>query len=110
MYVTIRKYADKGLAIVAVNVDKRREDAERFLKATPAQFAVVYDAAGVRVTSVYPGRTASPLQAKVHRQEGKDYDPGRWIDPESVATTVVMALDLPRDAEVNVLSVRPGRP
>ena len=30
-------------------------------------------AAGVRVTSVYPGRTASPMQAKVHQQEGKDY-------------------------------------
>ncbi|MFF4249561.1 SDR family oxidoreductase [Streptomyces sp. NPDC001822] len=66
-------------------------------------------AAGVRVTSVYPGRTASPMQAKVHQQEGKEYDASRWIDPESVATTIVMALDLPRDAEVNDLTVRPGR-
>ncbi|WCN03402.1 SDR family oxidoreductase [Streptomyces sp. M92] len=64
---------------------------------------------GVRVTSVYPGRTASPMQAKVHRQEGKEYDPAQWIDPESVATTILMALDLPRDAEVNDLTVRPGR-
>ncbi|MFF4475089.1 SDR family oxidoreductase [Streptomyces sp. NPDC001599] len=64
---------------------------------------------GVRVTSVYPGRTASPMQAKVHQQEGKDYDPAKWIDPESVATTILMALDLPRDAEVNDLTVRPGR-
>ncbi|MFE6419622.1 SDR family oxidoreductase [Streptomyces rochei] len=64
---------------------------------------------GVRVTSVYPGRTASPMQAKVHRQEGKEYDPAAWIDPESVATTILMALDLPRDAEVNDLTVRPGR-
>ncbi|GAA4818806.1 SDR family oxidoreductase [Streptomyces ziwulingensis] len=64
---------------------------------------------GVRVTSVYPGRTASPMQAKVHQQEGKEYDATRWIDPESVATALVMALDLPRDAEVNDLTVRPGR-
>jgi NADP-dependent 3-hydroxy acid dehydrogenase YdfG len=64
---------------------------------------------GVRVTSVYPGRTASPMQAKVHQQEGKEYDAARWIDPESVATTIVMALDLPADAEVNDLTVRPGR-
>ncbi|WP_299533857.1 SDR family oxidoreductase [uncultured Streptomyces sp.] len=64
---------------------------------------------GVRVTSVYPGRTASPMQEKVHRQEGKEYDAARWIDPESVATTLLMALDLPRDAEVNDLTVRPGR-
>ncbi|MEU0136103.1 SDR family oxidoreductase [Streptomyces sp. NPDC006296] len=64
---------------------------------------------GVRVTSVYPGRTASPMQAKVHQQEGKEYDPARWIDPESVAATILLALDLPRDAEINDLTVRPGR-
>ncbi|MFV0133504.1 SDR family oxidoreductase [Streptomyces sp. HMX87] len=64
---------------------------------------------GVRVTSVYPGRTASPMQAKVHQQEGKEYDSAKWIDPESVATTILMALDLPRNAEVNDLTVRPGR-
>ncbi|AWW37416.1 short-chain dehydrogenase [Streptomyces sp. AS58] len=64
---------------------------------------------GVRVTSVYPGRTAGPMQAKVHQQEGKEYDPARWIDPESVATTVLMCLDLPEDAEINDVTVRPGR-
>lgn len=64
---------------------------------------------GVRVTSVYPGRTASPMQVKVHQQEGKEYDAGQWIDPESVATTILTALDLPHDAEVTDLSVRPGR-
>ncbi|MGW0736879.1 SDR family oxidoreductase [Streptomyces sp. NPDC002851] len=64
---------------------------------------------GIHVTSVYPGRTASPMQAKVHQQEGKEYDAERFIDPESVATTILMALDLPRDAEVNDLTVRPGR-
>jgi NADP-dependent 3-hydroxy acid dehydrogenase YdfG len=65
-------------------------------------------AGGVRVTSVYPGRTATPMQEKVHRQEGKSYDASRWIDPESVASTVLAALDLPRDAELTDLSVRPG--
>lgn len=64
---------------------------------------------GVRVTSVYPGRTASPMQEKVHRQEGREYDPSRWIDPESVATAILTALDLPRDADIHDLTVRPGR-
>ncbi len=64
---------------------------------------------GVRVTTVYPGRTATPMQEKVHQQEGKQYDAARWMDPESVATTVLAALDLPRDAEVTDLTVRPGR-
>lgn len=64
---------------------------------------------GVRVTTVYPGRTDTPMQVKVHQQEGREYEGSRWIDPGSVATTIVMALDLPRDAEVNDLTVRPGR-
>jgi len=41
-----QRYGDKGFTIVAVNVDKKREDAERFLAQLPAQFTVVYDAAG----------------------------------------------------------------
>ncbi|MBC3982765.1 SDR family oxidoreductase [Streptomyces buecherae] len=62
---------------------------------------------GIRVTTVYPGRTATPMQVKVHQQEGKEYDPERWMTPESVATTLLTALDLPRDAEITDLSVRP---
>lgn len=63
---------------------------------------------GVRVTSVYPGRVATPMQEKVHRQEGKVYDPSEWIDAESVATALVTALDLPPDAEMTDITVRPG--
>jgi thiol-disulfide isomerase/thioredoxin len=40
------RYGDKGFTVVAVNVDKKREDAERFLAGTPARFTVVYDAPG----------------------------------------------------------------
>ncbi|MEV6109783.1 SDR family oxidoreductase [Streptomyces sp. NPDC051940] len=63
---------------------------------------------GLRVTTVYPGRTATPMQEKVHRQEGKEYDPALWIDPESVAQTILLTLDLPRDAEIQDVTVRPG--
>jgi thiol-disulfide isomerase/thioredoxin len=41
-----QRYGERGLTIVAINVDKRREDADRFLRQYPASFAVVYDAAG----------------------------------------------------------------
>ena len=63
---------------------------------------------GVRVTTVYPGRTATPMQAQVHAQEGKDYDADAWIQPASVVTAVLTALDLPRDAVITDLTVRPG--
>jgi peroxiredoxin len=41
-----QKYGGKGLAIVAVNVDKKRADAEKFLAQLPATFPVVFDEAG----------------------------------------------------------------
>lgn len=63
---------------------------------------------GVRVTSVYPGRTATPMQQKVHEQEGAAYDAARWIDPASVVAAILTALDLPRDAVISDLTVRPG--
>ncbi|WP_059011830.1 SDR family oxidoreductase [Streptomyces specialis] len=63
---------------------------------------------GVRVTSVFPGRTATPMQEKVHRQEGAEYDPGRWMTADAVATTVLTALDLPRGSEITDLTVRPA--
>ncbi|MGK5632115.1 SDR family oxidoreductase [Streptomyces sp. URMC 123] len=78
------------------------------LKALADALRAEEQANGVRVTSVYPGRTATPMQAKVHQQEGKEYDASRWMAPESVATTILTALDLPRDAEITDLSVRPG--
>lgn len=64
--------------------------------------------AGVRVTSVFPGRVATAMQEKVHDQEGKEYDPADWIAPESVATAVLTALDLPRDAAMTDVTVSPG--
>ena len=62
---------------------------------------------GIRVTSVYPGRTATPMPERVHRQEGQEYDATRFITPEAVATTILTALDLPRDAHLTDLTVRP---
>lgn len=41
-----RRLADKGLTVVAVNLDKRRELADEFLADHPAQFTVAFDPAG----------------------------------------------------------------
>ena len=62
---------------------------------------------GVRVTTVYPGRTATPMQQKVHEQEGKEYDASDWIDPATVVDAILHVLDLPDDATVSDLTIRP---
>ena len=46
-----RKYGGNGLAIVAINVDKKRADAERFLSQVPAAFTIVYDMPGATPTA-----------------------------------------------------------
>lgn len=46
------KYGPKGLTIIGVNLDKKREDADKFLAGTPANFTVAYDATG-KVAEVY---------------------------------------------------------
>lgn len=64
---------------------------------------------GVRVLTVFPGRTATPMQEEVHRFEGKPYDPSHFLQPEDIAASVVQALRLPRTAELTDLHIRPMR-
>jgi thiol-disulfide isomerase/thioredoxin len=47
-----KKYGDKGLVIIAVNLDKKPADMEAFVKAHPASFAIVRDAANKLVSQV----------------------------------------------------------
>jgi NADP-dependent 3-hydroxy acid dehydrogenase YdfG len=67
------------------------------------------NADGIRVLSLFLGRTATPMQEAVHAGEGRRYDPDSMIQPDDVAELVVTALALPRTAEVTELSVRPAR-
>ena len=62
---------------------------------------------GVRVLSVFPGRTATPTQQKLCGEEGRPYRPARLLQPEDVAAVVVNALCLPRTAEVTEIKIRP---
>ena len=67
-------------------------------------------ASGVRVTTVFPSRTATPMQEKVHEQEGGIYDAARWIRPETVVDTILHVIDLPRDATIPDVTIRPLTP
>jgi NADP-dependent 3-hydroxy acid dehydrogenase YdfG len=60
---------------------------------------------GVRATSIFASRVATPLQAKVHAQEGKEYQPDEWVQPETMARTIRNVLDTPRDAELKDITL-----
>jgi NADP-dependent 3-hydroxy acid dehydrogenase YdfG len=62
---------------------------------------------GIRVVSIFPGRTATPMQARVHELEGKDYRPDELIQPDQVAQAVLGALVMGPEAEVTEIRLRP---
>lgn len=62
---------------------------------------------GVRVLSVYLGRTATPMQEQTFAAEQRKYHPEALLQPEDVASMLVHALTLPRTAEVTEIRMRP---
>ncbi len=62
---------------------------------------------GIRVLTLYLGRTATPMQEALFQQEGREYRPETLLQPEDVASLVVHSLMLPRTAEVTEISIRP---
>jgi NADP-dependent 3-hydroxy acid dehydrogenase YdfG len=65
------------------------------------------DEPSLRVTSVFPGRTDTPMQHEVRRQEGGEYDATQYLDPASVGRAVASAVLATPDAHITEVVVRP---
>ncbi|MFC7342623.1 SDR family oxidoreductase [Saccharopolyspora griseoalba] len=65
-------------------------------------------ASGLRVTSVFPGRTATDMQRELRAQEGGAYEPDQYLRPESVARPVASAIQATPDAHLTEIIVRPS--
>jgi NADP-dependent 3-hydroxy acid dehydrogenase YdfG len=61
---------------------------------------------GIRVLSVFPGRTATERQRRIFESEGRAYDPDRLLQPKEIASVIVDAVALPRTAEVTEIIIR----
>lgn len=61
----------------------------------------------LRVTSVHPGRIATEMQEALVAYEGSDYDPARFLSPETVAKVIADAISAPADAHIHEVIVRP---
>lgn len=64
---------------------------------------------GLRVTTVYVGRTATPMQAQLHRWEGRPYEPETLLQPSDVASVLLSVLSMPSTAEITDVTIRPMR-
>jgi NAD(P)-dependent dehydrogenase (short-subunit alcohol dehydrogenase family) len=63
--------------------------------------------AGVRVTSLHPGRVDTDMQHELVGHEGADYDASAYLDVESVVAAARLAIDAGPRASVDLVSVRP---
>lgn len=77
------------------------------LKALADSIRAEFNDAGIRVLSVYPGRTATSRQAAIYAKTGAEYRPELLLQPEDIASVVLNALTLPPTAEVTDISIRP---
>jgi NADP-dependent 3-hydroxy acid dehydrogenase YdfG len=77
------------------------------LKAITDSLREEVNADGIRVLSVFPGRTATPQQATLYKLGRKDYQADLLLQPEDIASIVIAALTLPHTAEVTEIHIRP---
>jgi NADP-dependent 3-hydroxy acid dehydrogenase YdfG len=62
---------------------------------------------GIRVTSIHPGRVATPMQEQLRAWEGRPYDGEAWIRPEQVADAALTIVNLDRNADITTLDITP---
>lgn len=63
---------------------------------------------GIRVTTVYPGRVGTDMQREVRRHEGGDFQPERYLSPDSVGRAVLAAVAATGDAHMTEITLRPA--
>ena len=63
----------------------------------------------LRVTTIYPGRTDTEMQRELVEFEGGEYDPAKFLKPETVAATVANVVATPRDGHVHEVMLRPAQ-
>jgi NADP-dependent 3-hydroxy acid dehydrogenase YdfG len=64
---------------------------------------------GIRVVTVYPGQTATPMQTELYKLKEMNYEPNDLLQPDDIASVVLNALMQPKTAEVTDISIRPFR-
>ena len=63
---------------------------------------------GIRVTTVSPGRTDTPMQEWIHDYERREYKPELLLTPDDVVGVILSALDVDPRGEVTDVNLRPA--
>ena len=100
-------FINSSSGVVAKANSAQYDSTKHALRAIADSLRAELNPHGVRVSSVYLGRTASEMQKRIHEKEGKPYRPELLLQPEDVASVVLNALCLSRTAEVTDIHIRP---
>jgi NADP-dependent 3-hydroxy acid dehydrogenase YdfG len=100
-------FINSSSGIAAKPMTGQYDSSKHALKAIADTFRAEVNAHGVRVLSIYLGRTASEMQERIFQMERRPYRAELLLQPEDVASVIVKALCLPRTAEVTDISMRP---
>jgi NADP-dependent 3-hydroxy acid dehydrogenase YdfG len=100
-------FINSSSGVVAKPMSAQYDATKHALKAIADSLRGEVNAHGVRVLSVYLGRTATEMQERIHRMESKPYQPEDLLQPQDVASVIINALRLPPTAEVTDIHIRP---
>jgi NAD(P)-dependent dehydrogenase (short-subunit alcohol dehydrogenase family) len=65
---------------------------------------------GIRVSSLFPGRTATPRMRRIYAREGKSYRPAKLLSAKDVAQLVLTLTQLPPRMEITDVHLRSVMP
>ncbi len=77
------------------------------LKAIADSLRSEVNADGVRVLTLFLGRTATDMQARLYAERNLHYDPEQLMQPREVASVVLNAISMPDTAEMTDVHIRP---
>jgi NADP-dependent 3-hydroxy acid dehydrogenase YdfG len=100
-------FINSSSGIAAKPLTAQYDATKHALKAIAESLRGEVNRLGIRVLSVYLGRTATEMQERIHTLEGMPYRPELLVQPGDVASVVINALLLPATAEVTDILIRP---
>ena len=64
---------------------------------------------GVKVISIFPGSTDTPMQEQVQQLEGNPYNPNKFLTSSEVVHSILCSISLPRNSIITEVTIRPNK-
>jgi NADP-dependent 3-hydroxy acid dehydrogenase YdfG len=100
-------FVNSSSGVVAKPLSAQYDSTKHALKAIADSLRGEVNVHGIRVLTVYLGRTATDMQERIHHMQGKPYQPELLLQPQDVSSVILHALSLPLTAEVTDIHIRP---